>query len=107
MHMRLHAPRRTSFIIGVIFSRNIFVSWVGQTLLLQSALLFLWFCRAILSNGHANLCLELVKRGATVSAVNTSNYTPLHWAAYKVRRDHPCRGDVAKFYSCPYKDYPV
>ena len=37
------------------------------------------------SNGHANLCVELVKRGATVSAINASNYTPLHWAAYKVR----------------------
>lgn len=37
------------------------------------------------SNGHANLCLELVKREAVVSAINASNYTPLHWAAYKVR----------------------
>lgn len=37
------------------------------------------------SNGHGNLCKELVKRGANVNATNNSLYTPLHWAAYKVR----------------------
>lgn len=37
------------------------------------------------SNGKAKLCREMVRRGADIDATNKTEYTPLHWAAFKVR----------------------
>lgn len=36
------------------------------------------------SNGKAKLCREMVRRGADIDARNKTEYTPLHWAAFKV-----------------------
>lgn len=41
--------------------------------------------RQAASNGKAQLCREMVKRGADIDARNKTEYTPLHWACFKVR----------------------